>query len=109
MKIKFCIATIVVKQDHMFQQGRYGLAISKLEDRKSTIKILKKIEEGKWWDDLAWDYVYVKRIVPKRVELKNEKQMIDYLLKTDEKKWESFVKVFTPKNQGMCEIKTIEI
>jgi len=108
MKTKFCVATVSVKVNHMFQNERYGLAISKLSDRKSTIKLLKRIENGNWWQDLAWDYVYVKRIVPKKIEIKSEKQMIDYLLKTNEKKWESFVRVFTPKGQGMCEIKTIE-
>jgi len=106
MKIKICVATGE-------REGRYGgqqlmHLVSRLDDRKKTIKLLKSVQGGRYWDDLAWSWVYDLGIVPSDVDV-NSKRAEKYLLATTDKKWEKFVRVFCPKEDTTIEIKIIEV
>ncbi|HUU86573.1 MAG TPA: hypothetical protein VMX17_02320 [Candidatus Glassbacteria bacterium] len=108
MKIKICVATGERKSDHMFQGEQLVHLVSRLDDRKKTIKLLKSVQGGRYWDDLAWSWVYDLGIVPSDVDV-NSKRAEKYLLATTNKKWEKFVRVFCPKQDTTIEIKTIEV
>lgn len=108
MKIKICVATGERDVDNSFQQQQLVHLVSRLDDRKKTIKLLKSVQRGRYWDDLASSWVYELNIVP------NDKEYSDriaekYLLTTTSNKWEKFVRVFCPKQDTTIEIKTIEV
>ena len=107
-KIKLCVATGERKVEHMFQDEQLIHLIAPLNDRKKTIKLLRSVQGGRYWDDLAWSWVYELGIVPEDIEF-SDKVAVNYLLMTTPRKWEKFVKVFCPKEDTTIEIKTIEV
>lgn len=109
MKVKVCVATGERRVEHMFQQEQLIHLISPLSDRRKTIKLLKSVQRGRYWNDLAEDWVCELNIVPKNIEFFSNRTMERYLLSTTDKKWEKFVRVFCPKEDTTIEIKTIEI
>ncbi len=108
MKVKICVATGERSVEHMFQKEQLVHLISPLSDRRKTIKLLKSVQRGRYWDDLAGDWVYELNIVPKNIEF-SDRAIERHLLSTTDKKWEKFVRVFCQKEDTTIEIKTIDI
>lgn len=73
--------------------GHFG--VSNLIKREETIKVLKDIHDGDYWNDLSDDFI-------KAVGAKNEAE----LLMIDDDKWEAFVTKFVQR--GTIEIKEIK-
>lgn len=109
MKIKICVATGERKVEHMFGQEQLVHLVSRLDDRKKTIKLLKSVQGGRYWDDLTWSWIYELNIAPSNDKDYSEREIEKFLLTTTNKKWEKFVRVFCPKEDTTIEIKTIEV
>jgi hypothetical protein len=105
-KIKVCITVGTKKIPWSFGEQATHL-VSYLYDRKSTIKLLRQIEGGNYWNDLALDYIYKFKIS----DLDNirDKDIDKLLINTTKEKWEKFVRVFTSEENTTFEIKTITI
>jgi hypothetical protein len=115
MKIKVCVSCEERESRHGGYGGYLGYAVSNMDDRKATIKLLRKVERGSFWDDLAYDYIHQFKIAPKKsfaedggTEL-TEKEIDRLLMITTPEKWRKFVKVFVSPGDGRFEIRTINI
>ena len=64
MKVKVCVSCEDRKSNHNPFGGYLGYAVSNMDDRKSTIRLLRKLERGEFWNDLAYDYIYQFKIAP---------------------------------------------
>lgn len=104
MKVKICITT---EEKESKNGSQYlGYRISNMSDRIETIKLLRSIQGGNYWRDLAIDYVYEYNFVSKNLDIE-DKHVNVLLRRADEVKWNKFVKVFADK--GVMEIKTIDV
>lgn len=107
-KIKVCV-TVGTKQIPWGCGEQATHLVSYLYDRKSTIKLLRQINDGSYWNDIAEDYIYEYGIAKPDMENLSNKKIDELLLNTSLKKWVKFVKVFTSKRDTTFEIKTIKI
>ncbi len=107
-KIKICV-TLGTKNVPWSCDEQSTHLVSYLHDRKNTIKLLKQIEGGNYWNDLALDYIYEYGICNSEADNIKDKDIDKLLINTTVKKWEKFVKVFTSEENTTFEIKTIYI
>jgi len=107
-KIKICIA--VGEKPGKFGGIQITHNVSNIDDRKGTIKVLRSIHNGSWWDDIALDQVYENKIAkPDLDNIVRDKDIDSLLMKTDKNKWEKFVRAFVDERDTNFEIKTINI